>query len=169
MIHARNFLIIFIMLTGICWAGATTEYSWVRVDQPFQETIKIPLYGQASLDLDIPIEYLEGEKFLTFKMLLDTPFRSRDKPGETSAFVGFAPTVRVNDSKFSGVYPFRFKYKIGETYSEAFVKIKTKHLKAGRNNLTFSAGRDDFNYFWSCGGNRTNCTAIFIHKLWLDR
>ena len=170
MIHIRNFLIIFIMLTGICWADVTTEYSWVRVDQPFQETIKLPLYGQASLNLDIPAEYLTGKKSLTFRMLMETPFRFIDvEKFETSGFTVFAPSVSVNGARFSGVYRIRLQNKSCENHCEAYVKIKTKHLKAGNNNLTFSAGRDDdFCIFWSCGGNRKNCTAIYIHKLWLD-
>ena len=171
MIHIRNFFIFFIMLTSICWADVTTEYSWIRVDQPFRETIKLPLYGQASLDLDIPAEYLTGKKFLTFRMFMETPFRTIDVGEfEKSGFTGFAPSVSVNGARFSGVYKIHLENKWRENQCEAYVKIKTKHLKVGNNNLTFSAGRnDDFMWYWDCGGNRKNCTAIYIHKLWLDR
>ena len=159
------------MLTGICWADVTTEYSWVQVNQPFQETIKLPLYGQASLDLNIPAEYLTEKKSLTFRMFMETTFRFIDVGEfEKSGFTGFDPSVSVNGARFSGVYRIHLENKWRQNHCEAHVKIKTKHLKAGSNNLTFSAGRDDnFMTFWSCGGNRKNCTAIYIHKLWLDR
>ena len=122
MIHIRNFFIVFIILTSICWADVTTEYSWVQVDQPFQETIKLPLYGQASLDLVIPAEYLTGKKSLTFRMFMETSFRTIDVGEfEKSGFTGFTPSVSVNGARFSGVYKIRLENKWRENQCKAYV------------------------------------------------
>jgi hypothetical protein len=158
------------MLSGICWADATTEYTWSQVDQPFLQTVKIPLYGQAKVDVDIPADYLEN-KYLMLRMVLDTPFRLRGGDGGWShqGFEGFSPSVSVNGSKFSGFYNIRFEKEYGLYRSNAYIKIKSKHLKPGLNNLFFKAGREDKNIQWSCGPDRTNCVAIFVHKLWVER
>jgi hypothetical protein len=158
-------------LIGICWADATTEYTWTNLDEPFQETIKIPLYGEASVNVNIPAEYLEKGEPLTFRIFMVTPFvtgSGSDFSGP-QAFSFFNPSISVNGSRFSGVYAIRYKTVSGTNQSNAYVKIKAKHLKAGMNNLTFNAERQDQGIRWSCGGNRSNCTAIFINRLWLER
>ena len=152
----NGFMPIFFVMTGTCWAETVTEYTWPQLDRPFLETVKVPLYGEASLDVDIPAGYLENEKFLIFRMAMATGFRMEGISLETSGFFGFTPTVSVNGGKLFKKYPIRFKYKSGEVHSNAYVKIKTKHLKPGMNNLSFSAGRNDEEIVWSCGGGREN-------------
>ena len=112
MIHIRNFLIFFIILTSVCWADVTTEYLWVQVDQPFQETIKLPLYGQASLDLDIPAEYLTGEKYLTFRM-----FMPNDCPATrySSTLNSLEPLFRYESASSFITYSFAFFNRIEKT------------------------------------------------------
>lgn len=102
-------------------------------------------------------------------MVLDTPFRTESDLAydTTSGFSGFDPFIAVNGSLFSGIYQIRFKYADGINRANAYVKIKTKHLHPGLNSLAFDANkRADF--IFSCGGEKINCTAIYVHKIWLE-
>lgn len=167
--HIRyHFIIVFAALINMAWAGATTEYSWNQLDQPFQQTIKIPLDGRAILNVNVPAKRLEKSKRLTFRMVLETPFRTQSEIHSDSGFEGFRPTIAVNGSVFFGVYPIRFKYMSGINRSNAYVKIKSKHLHSGLNSLSFDAvKKSDFNFF--CSQNRKNCTAIYVHKIWIEQ
>ena len=78
MMTVRFFLFFLMISISTCWADATTEYTWDQLDQPFLQTIKIPLYGQASLDVDIPAEYCQKNSSITFRMVIDTPFRIQE-------------------------------------------------------------------------------------------
>lgn len=172
MMHIRYwFIVVYIALAGTAWAGATTEYSWEQLEQPFQQTIKIPLYGKAILNVNVPAEILKKNKKILIKMLLDTPFRKKsgsDDFGVDSLFAGFSPAIVVNGSRISGMYPIRLKYHDGENRSNAYVKIKSKHLHPGLNSLSFDAGKNrQFTFF--CGNESSNCTALFVHEIWLEQ
>lgn len=167
--NIRNLVIIGIVASiSVAWAGATTEYSWDQLDQSFEQTIKVPLIGKAILNVDIPAEHLEKSKILIFRMVLATSFRTEAEDHySSSGFSGFTPTITVNGSRIFGVYPIRFKFADGVNRSNGYVKIKSKHLKPGLNSLSFDAKRNR-EFIFSCGGERDNCTAIFVHKIWLD-
>jgi hypothetical protein len=171
MTHIRFwFIVVFVAWAGTAWAGATTEYEWDQLDQPFQQTIKLPLNGKAILNVDIPAEYLEKNGKLIFRMHLDTQFRttSQGDVHSTSGFSGFSPAIVVNGRRISGMYPIRFKYRNGQNRSNAYIKIKSKHLHPGLNSLSFEAGKKrDFTF--RCAGGRSNCTAILVHTIWLEQ
>lgn len=171
MAHIRFwFIVVFIAWAGTAWAGATTEYTWEQLDQPYQQTIKIPLYGKAILNVDVPAEYLEKKGKLLFRLHLETQFRTTSESDiySTSGFSGFSPVIVVNGRRISGIYPIRFKYQNGQNRSNAYIKIKSKHLHPGLNSLSFEAGKNS-HFTFSCGGSRSNCTAILVHKIWIEQ
>jgi hypothetical protein len=159
----------FFLITNCSTYNTSEHYKWPDLNQPLFRTIAIPLYGDAIIDVNVQEALLQQSNTITIRISMGTPFQvTNPTMGTSSGFNGFNPKIAVNGSRFTGVYPIRFMINENENQINAYVKIKTEHLKPGLNNLSFDAGKES-NIRYACSGDQYNCDAIYIKKMWIER
>jgi hypothetical protein len=161
--------VIFYFLFAVCCLLITSqafshEYSWPDSNDTFDTTIKVPLYGGSTLNLDLGADYIRNHETVKMQMEIESNFYFKIDGLKQKSFEGFHPKVSVNGAVFFGNYRIRVSDRPGR--QKVAVDINSKYLKAGMNTLKFVTGMDN-QVKYSCGG-ANNCTSYFIHRIWLD-
>lgn len=168
--HISALIAIFCLLWGFTATCAADdlpmlEYTWPTIDQPFHQSVKIPLYGTASVNVDIDKSFIEENSTVILKMVVDTPFRAIGA-GISSGFRFLDPYVSVNGKKAMGVYRLRFTVEGDKNRYIAYAKIKTRHLHPGVNNLRLFPGIQN-GVSYHCP-NGANCIAVYVFEMMFE-
>ena len=138
--------------------------SWDNYRKPFDHTIKVPLFGGITVVVNLPTDIIMDRETITLHFDIESNFFFRIDGLEQKSFEGFSPKVSVNGGTIFGNYNIYVKELPARQISK--IKIKTKYLKSGKNEIEFSFGKKGgFQYKCRKGGA---CVGYFIHKIWFE-
>ena len=135
--------------------------SWDNYRKPFDHTIKVPLFGGITVVVNLPTDIIMDRETITLHFDIESNFFFRIDGLEQKSFEGFSPKVSVNGGTIFGNYNIYVKELPARQISK--IKIKTKYLKSGKNEIEFSFGKKgEFQYKCRKG---SACVGYFIHKI----
>lgn len=139
-------------------------YSWDNYRKPFGQTLKVPLFGGTKVAVTLPDDFVMDRDTITLNFDIESNFFFRIDGLEQKGFEGFSPKVSVNGGIIFGNYTISVK-ELPERQITRII-IKTKYLRAGKNEIEFTFGKDiDLKYKCKRG---SECIGYYIHKMWFE-
>ena len=168
MIRGKNLAIVLMM--GLLLQGSDAlsfDYTWSDYRNPFIQTVRVPLYtsGTSTVSLSLPQDILNTSESLTLHFDLESQITLKIDGLERKTFEKWSAYCSVNGALLFGKHRIHVNDLPGRQTSS--ISVRTKHLKAGRNTLTFSMAPSGSSVIWSCERGKT-CIAYDIHKIWFS-
>jgi len=138
--------------------------SWDNYRNPYGQTLKVPLFGGTKVAVTLPADFMVNRDTITLNFDIESNFFFRIDGLEQKGFEGFSPKVSANGGIIFGNYTISVK-ELPERQITRII-IKTKYLRAGKNEIEFTFGKDiDLKYKCRRG---SECIGYYIHKMWFE-
>jgi len=145
------------------WIFAST-HTWKDHSKPLAQSIKIPLFGGTKVVVSLPADFIKGRDTITLNCDIESNFFFRIDGLEQKGFEGFHPKASINGGIIFGNYDIPVKESPARQISK--ISIKTKYLKAGKNEIEFTFGKKN-EYQYKCKKGSA-CVGYYIHKIWFE-
>lgn len=154
-------IVVFFCSRATAFAG---EGHWPDFALPYSNRVNVYLNQPAVVSVDLPARYLQEHESVIFNIDIESQFTYMIDGLKQMGFQGFTPKMSVNGAMVFGNYiiPVNALPK----RQQAKVRIKSRYLRPGKNELRFYTGKEG-SVRYRCKGGKF-CIVYVLHQLWFE-